>query len=256
MAEQRLNVFPSSMVLAQLKDRMKAAKTGHSLLKRKSDAIKMKLHEILGKIKQVKLDVGEGMRTAGYAHNEAVWAAGTFNHTVLENVTEASYRLKADISNIAGVKIPKFERAVDELGGAANVTLMVGLSRGGEQVQHCKDAFCFVLQNLADLATLQTSLQALDDALRITNRRVNALEFLIIPQLENTIRYVISELYEMEREDAYRVKKVKDMRSDDIDEAEQEEQAALEELDNKGHDTTKNLLSAEDPDEAIDEMFN
>lgn len=254
MAEQRLNVFPSSMVLAQLKDKLKAAKTGHSLLKRKSDAIKMKLHEVLSKIKAVKIDVGEGMRQAGYAHNDAIWAAGTFNHTVIENVTESTYRLKADISNIAGVKIPKFERSVDQLGGATQVNLMVGLSRGGEQVQQCKEAYAFVLENLVKLATLQTSLQALDDALCITNRRVNALEFLIIPQVENTIRYVISELYEMEREDAYRVKKVKDMRAKTQEAEQAKEQALLDELEKKGV-VAGNVLQ-EDPDEAIDEMFN
>ena len=213
----------------------------------------MKLHEVLGKIKKVKYDVGDGMRQAGYAHNDAIWAAGTFNHTVIENVSESSYRLKADITNIAGVKIPKFERSVDELGGAANDNLMVGLSRGGEQVQKCKEAYAFVLTNLIDLATLQTSLQALDEALCLTNRRVNALEFLIIPQLENTIRYVISELYEMEREDAYRVKKVKDMRAKEIEKDLEKQAEQVEKLEDEGV-VQQNILE-EDPDEAIDELF-
>ncbi len=69
-----------------------------------------------------------------------------------------------------------------------------------------------MLDDLVKLCTLQTSMQMLDAALRVTNRRVNALEFVICPQLENTIAYVISELDELEREDTYRIKKVKDMR--------------------------------------------
>eukprot|EP00461_Guttulinopsis_vulgaris_P001379 UN01379 len=226
---QRLDVFPSSMVKAQLKDRIKAARNGHGLLKRKSDAIKMRLHTVLSKIKQVKLDVGTGMEAAAHAHDEAVWAAGDFNHTVIEGVTDASFRIKADLINVAGVRIPKFERAMDELGGQTNQTTLVGLSRGGEQVQACKNAYSAVLDNLVQLAVLQTSLQALDTALKVTNRRVNALEFLIIPQLEVTLAYVESELFEMEREDAYRVKKVKDVRQQEADEQDEADEKAREE---------------------------
>jgi len=217
MSDQRLDVFPSTMVKTQLKDRIKAARNGHSLLKRKSDAIKMRLHTILSKIKQVKLDVGQGMLEAAESHDNAVWAAGDFNHTVIEGVTDASFRIKADVINVAGVTIPKFERAIDELGGQANQTTMVGFSRGGEQVQKCKSDYSKVLDNLVQLAVLQTSLQALDHALKVTNRRVNALEYILIPQLENTLVYVDDSLFEAEREDAYRVKKVKDTRTAEVE---------------------------------------
>ena len=69
------------------------------------------------------------------------------------------------------------------------------------------------MDDLVQLASLQTSLKTLDEALKVTNRRVNALEFVIMPQLNNTIKYIISELDEMEREDQYRIKKVKDIRT-------------------------------------------
>lgn len=68
----------------------------------------------------------------------------------------------------------------------------------------CRDSFTKTLDDLVQLASLQTSLKTLDDALKVTNRRVNALEFVIMPQLYNTIKYVLSELDEMEREDQYR----------------------------------------------------
>lgn len=198
------------------------------MLKRKSDAIKMRLHDILSKIKQVKLDVGYGMMDAAEAHDNAIWSAGDFNHTVIEGVTDASFRVRADIINVAGVRIPKFERALDDVGGQATQTTMVGFSRGGEQVQAAQVAYSTVLDKLVQLAVLQTSLQALDAALKVTNRRVNALEFLLIPQLENTLVYVESELFEMEREDAYRVKKVKDMRAAEQDAEDAAEDAAEE----------------------------
>lgn len=224
MSGQRLDVFPSAMVKQQIKDRIKAARNGHSLLKRKSDAIKMRLHDILSKIKQVKLNVGQGMLQAAEAHDNAVWAAGDFNHTVIEGVTDASFRIKADVINVAGVRIPKFERALDELGGQANATTMVGFSRGGEQVQGCKNAYSKVLEDLVQLAVLQTSLKALDAALKNTNRRVNALEFLLIPQLELTLAYVEAELFEYEREDAFRGKSIKDRRAAEAEAMEEEEE--------------------------------
>jgi len=63
--------------------------------------------------------------------------------------------------------------------------------------------------------------------LKVTNRRVNALEFVIMPQLNNTIKYIISELDEMEREDQYRIKKVKDIRTR-LDDEEQAENDKIE----------------------------
>lgn len=246
MSDKRLDVFPSTMVKTQLKERIRAARNGHGLLKRKSDAIKMRLFTILSKIKQVKLDVGQGMLQAAEAHDNAVWAAGDFNHIVLEGVTDASFRIKADVINVAGVRIPKFERALDELGGLTNQTTMVGFTRGGEQVQKAKTEYSNVLGNLVQLAVLQTSLQALDHALKVTNRRVNALEFIMIPQLENTLVYVDDALHEAEREDAYRVKKVKDTRALEAEAEQDEEDRIREEYEARIAKAIKNGTSIED----------
>lgn len=96
--------------------------------------------------------------------------------------------------------------------------------RGGEQVAKCKETFSALLVDLVRLSSLQSSLRSLDDALKVTNRRVNALEFVIMPQIANTIKYVQSELDELEREDTYRIKKVKDLRTRE----EEEHEAAME----------------------------
>lgn len=76
MAESRLNVFPSRMVLAGIKERLTAAKTGWDLLKRKSDAIKVNLNNILKKILVTKRRVVVSLKDAAFTHTEAVWAAG------------------------------------------------------------------------------------------------------------------------------------------------------------------------------------
>jgi V-type H+-transporting ATPase subunit D len=89
---------------------------------------------------------------------------------------------------------------------------IVGLVKGGAQVSKCRERFTSLLDDIVTLASLQTSLKTLDEALKVTNRRVNALEFVVMPKLVASIKYVISELDEMEREDTFRIKKIKDMR--------------------------------------------
>ncbi|CAK9827774.1 V-type proton ATPase subunit D 1 [Anthophora retusa] len=63
---------------------------------------------------------------------------------------------------------------------------------------------------LVELASLQTSFVTLDEVIKITNRRVNAIEHVIIPRIERTLAYIISELDELEREEFYRLKKIQD----------------------------------------------
>jgi V-type H+-transporting ATPase subunit D len=210
MAENRLNVFPSRMVLTSLKERVVAAKTGHSLLKRKSDAIKANLNLILKEILDVKRRLFKStMREAAFAHTEATYYTGNFNHQVIDNTKQSSYRVRAWIKNVAGVKLPQFRRAEED---NPTVETMVGLASGGMHVTTCREKFSKALTDLVLLASLQTSLKTLDEALKITNRRVNALEFVVMPILENTMKYVISELDELEREDQFRIKKIKDIR--------------------------------------------
>jgi len=217
----RLNVFPSRMTLTALKERMAAAKTGHSLLKRKSDAIKANLNHILKEILELKRKLFKVlMRDAAFSHTEAQYYAGPFNSQVIEATKDATFRLKTSIKNVAGVKLPVFRKHDEDRSAASNIAL----SSGGRYVVKCREAFSAALVDMVTLATKQTHLKTLDEALKITNRRVNALEFVIVPLLENTVKYIISELDEQEREDNYRIKKVKDLRvREEIAQKEQEE---------------------------------
>jgi len=216
MTENRLAVFPSRMVLQALKERSGAAKTGHSLLKRKSDAIKANLNFILKDILEIKRRLFKTtMRDAWFSHTEATYYTGQFNSQVIENTKTASYRIKTSIKNVAGVKLPEFKKHLDSSQPEADMN--IGLATGGRAVVKCREMFQKALEDLVRLATLQTHLKTLDEALKVTNRRVNALEFVILPLLDNTMKYVLSELDEQEREDQYRIKKVKDIRTREAD---------------------------------------
>lgn len=93
-----------------MKDKKNAAATGLGLLKKKSDAIKLKLQDVLKEILDVKRRVGGGMREAAFSHTQAVWAAGDFNDQVIENTQTATYKVQAEINNVAGIKLPVFRR--------------------------------------------------------------------------------------------------------------------------------------------------
>jgi V-type H+-transporting ATPase subunit D len=71
-------------------------------------------------------------------------------------------------------------------------------------VLRAKEVYAKALETLVELASLQTAFTILDEVIRATNRRVNAIEHVIIPRLDNTIKYIISELDEMDREEFFR----------------------------------------------------
>lgn len=81
---------------------------------------------------------------------------------------------------------------------------LTGLGRGGQQVLRSKEVYAKAIETLVELASLQTAFTILDEVIRATNRRVNAIEHVVIPKLDNTIKYIISELDEMDREEFFR----------------------------------------------------
>lgn len=202
---QRLNVVPTVTVLGVIKARLVGATRGHALLKKKSDALTVQFRQVLKKIVSTKESMGEIMKASSFALTEAKYVAGeNIKHIVLENVQNASLKVRSRTENVAGVKLPKFEYFTE--GETKND--LTGLARGGQQVQQCRAAYVKAIEVLVELASLQTSFLTLDDAIKTTNRRVNALESVVKPRLENTISYIRGELDELEREDFFRLKKI------------------------------------------------
>jgi len=199
-------VVPTVTVLGQMKIRLLGATKGHALLKKKADALTLRFRGICKDIIEKKQNMGSIMRDSFFAYTNAVYAAGDgIKHTVYDNVETASVRVSGGLDNVAGVKIPKF--AMYTVPGDSKMDL-AGLGRGGQQLQSCRKAYLAAVETLAALANLQTAFYTLDEALKTTNRRVNALENVVKPKIDNTITYIKGELDELEREEFFRLKMV------------------------------------------------
>ncbi|KAI5116800.1 hypothetical protein M0805_001802 [Coniferiporia weirii] len=200
----RENVFPTRMALTNIKLRLKGAQTGHSLLAKKRDALSTRFRAILKKVDEAKRKMGRVMQLASFSLAEVTYATGDISYLMQEQVKTASFRVRAKQENVSGVILPAFE--VDRIAGSdSNLT---GLGRGGQQVLRAKEVYAKAVETLVELASLQTAFMILDEVIRLTNRRVNAIEHIIIPKLDNTIKYIMSELDEMDREEFFRLKKV------------------------------------------------
>merc|ERR1711990_434892 len=101
---------------------------------------------------------------------------------------------------------------------------------GGKVVATARETHSETLEVMIKMASLQTSFVTLDEAIKSTSRRVNALEYVVIPKIEEIISYIKSEMDEMEREEFFRVKKVTEKKKQKIqaefDELRKEAQAA------------------------------
>lgn len=143
--------------------------------------------------------------SAFFSLTQAEYAAGNFKQKVAEGSMTARIRVGAGVDNVAGVKLPVFSKY--ETGATAD-NQSLGLVGGGKKIVAVREKFTILLEMLIKLASLQTSFATLDEAMKVTNRRVNALENVTIPKIEGVLAYISRELDELEREDFTRLKLV------------------------------------------------
>ncbi|KAF5615968.1 vacuolar atp synthase subunit d [Fusarium tjaetaba] len=197
-ANDREAVFPTRQSLGIMKAKLKGAETGHSLLKRKSEALTKRIDE-------AKRKMGRVMQIAAFSLAEVTYAVGgDIGYQVQESAKSARFRVRTKQDNVSGVLLPAFESYLTEGNNDFGLT---GLGKGGQQVQRCRETYARAVEALVELASLQTAFVILDEVIKVVNRRVNAIEHVIIPRTENTIKYINSELDELDREEFYRLKK-------------------------------------------------
>ncbi|MCJ1257818.1 H(+)-transporting V1 sector ATPase subunit D [Lignoscripta atroalba] len=254
-AGDREAVFPTRQSLGAMKNKLKGAETGHSLLKRKSEALTKyvvphlpsngdslitetgyprRFREITRRIDEAKRKMGRVMQIAAFSLAEVTYAVGgDIGYQVQESAKSARFRVRTKQENVSGVFLPQFESYTTEGNNDFGLT---GLGKGGQQVQRCRETYARAVETLVELASLQTAFVILDEVIKVVNRRVNAIEHVIIPRTENTIKYINSELDELDREEFYRLKKVKNNKQRDTAAADQEAALKRKESDKENAD--------------------
>ena len=205
----RLNVKPTRMELANLKERLKLSKRGHKLLKDKQDEL---MRQFIGLIKsnnqlrdQVEADLTDSMR-------EFVVAKSLINEQFIEELfvgAETNVDLHIQEKNIMSVSVPKMDFNIKE--SAVSSDIQYGYLNSSSELDESIGKIESVLPHLLKLSEIEKTCQLMADEIEKTRRRVNALEYQMIPQLEETIRYIQLKLEENERSSIVRMMKVKDM---------------------------------------------
>ncbi|KAH6660741.1 V-type proton ATPase subunit D [Truncatella angustata] len=227
-AADREAVFPTRQSLGIMKAKLKGAEQGHSLLKRKSEALTKRFRDITRRIDEAKRKMGRVMQIAAFSLAEVTYAVGgDIGYQVQESARQARFRIRTKQENVSGVLLPAFESYQTEGNNDFGLT---GLGKGGQQVQRCRETYARAVETLVELASLQTAFVILDEVIKVVNRRVNAIEHVIIPRTENTIKYINSELDELDREEFYRLKKVAGKKQRDVAAADAEMKAKKEAL--------------------------
>ncbi|XP_017039109.1 V-type proton ATPase subunit D 1 [Drosophila ficusphila] len=198
-----LPVFPSRANSVIMKQRVLAARRGVGLLKRKRDAIDMKLRELRRMRFDQDLKSDDMMRNAIFSMAKANLLGADFKPQMVSHTRVATAFLRRTEIKIVGVKLNVLELETKGQGAFP----LAGLSCGGMQVQKIRDSYTKALKEVVELASIDYQVRMLEAASLQTNMRVNALEHVVIPILQNTYNYICGELEEFEREDFYRLKR-------------------------------------------------
>jgi V/A-type H+-transporting ATPase subunit D len=200
-----LKVNPTRVNLLKLKKQVKTARRGHKLLKDKRDGLMKKFMEIIREARKLRK---EAETKIGEAFRLFLLASSTMPKRSIENallMPTTKIHLDVKTKNVMSVHIPEFEA---EFSGTALTYSSVGTS-GNLDIALLKFQEIFPL--LLRLAAVEKSAEALADEIEKTRRRVNALEYTMIPNLVQTIKYIVMKLEEQARDALVGVMRIKSM---------------------------------------------
>lgn len=206
----RMNVNPTRMELKKLKARLKTATRGHKLLKDKSDEMIRRFTVLLRENKRLRDEVGEEL---GEVLKEFAFAKGQMSSAAIENafmMPVASLGIECGLTSIMNVEVPQIKVEESKSGDVYPYAFSAVTSEADYSVRHISA----VISKLVALAEIEKQTAMLADEIEKNKRRVNALEYVMIPQLEETIHYIAAKLDENERASITRLMKVKSMIAD------------------------------------------
>ncbi len=207
MAQEMIEgINPTRMELLKLKQREKLAVKGHSLLKEKRNALIMEFFNILERVKGSRDEVSLKLQEAYQDLTAAQVMMGDLSvKKAAMSVTE-SVDVDIDSRSVMGVVVPVIE---SEISQRTIVERGYGFMDTSVKLDEAARKFEESIQLIIELGEIEKTIMLLASEIESTKRRVNALEHIIIPRLENTVKYIEMRLEEMERESFVRLKMVK-----------------------------------------------
>ena len=200
------DVKPTRSELIVTRRRIKLSISGHKLLKMKRDGLIIEFFELLPKVKDMRSQLVELYTVADKKLAVAMVADGKSALRSAANCVRTPPQVELSEHNIMGVVVPKIkvstiQKSVEERG--------YGLIGTSVRIDESVHAFEKLAEKVLEAAELETTMKKLLDEIESTKRRVNALEFKVIPQLEEVAAYITLRLEELERENVFRLKRIK-----------------------------------------------
>lgn len=206
----KLNVNPTRMELTTLKSRLKTATRGHKLLKDKQDELMRRFIELIRKNKELRLEVEEELQAS---FKEFLLASAVMSPEMLEEAVAIPKEIiTVDIKkkNVMSVNVPvmDFKRKLE---GDEGSIYPYGFAQTSSELDDAIAKLYGIMPKLLRLSEVEKACQLMADEIEKTRRRVNALEYRTIPDLQDTIKFIRMKLDENERSTITRIMKVKDI---------------------------------------------
>ena len=220
-----ITVNPTRMELTRLKGKLRTAQRGHKLLKDKRDELMKQFLETVREVRALRAEVEEELMVV---HKSFTVASALMSAEALEQALlypKQSVELTMSFQNIMSVNVPIYQFQTKTKSDSD--IYPYGFSATSGELDTAVDALGKVFQKLLKLAEIEKAAQLMAEEIEKTRRRVNALEYLVIPNTQEMIRYITMKLDENDRATTIRLMKVKDMI---LKEAMEEKRAQTEEM--------------------------
>lgn len=204
-----ITVNPTRMELTRTKARLRTAQRGHKLLKDKRDELMKQFMDIVRENRALREKVEQSLLRA---HSSFTVASAVMSPELLEQallVPKQSVELNMSVENIMSVNVPRYSFRT-KTQDAADI-YPYGFAQTSGELDDAVAALSGILPDLLRLAEVEKTAQLLAGEIERTRRRVNALEYVKIPQMQETVKYITMKLEENERANTIRLMKVKDM---------------------------------------------
>lgn len=204
-----INVNPTRMELSNLKKKLTTARRGHKLLKDKRDELMRQFLDMVRENLALRQEVEQALREADT--HMAIAASVMKKEQVEAALMMPKQKIELNITdrNVMSVIIPVFQ--AEYKSGDENDIYPYGYAFTSGELDEAVESLSEIFQKMVRLAEVEKSCQLMADEIEKTRRRVNALEHVMIPRYEETIKYITMKLEENERGTITRLMKVKDM---------------------------------------------